>query len=197
MPFDFAVFDEAQDVSVAQLRFLAALGTGKANSLFLPATWVNASFNSPSHGRLWRRYSRTLTHATHQLPDVTPDRTQADRLLGPELFDVDGITEERAGTISVFNGPFARQFEVLKSPEEESQHGRRMATRTQQRRSYAARNRCFCPVATELDRAREAVKYSGLSFKVLDENRNDERSRSEWRFISPKDWSSCRRCHGV
>ena len=32
-------------------------------------------------------------------------RSQADRLLGPELSDVDGITEKRGGTISTFNGP--------------------------------------------------------------------------------------------
>jgi hypothetical protein len=29
---------------------------------------------------------------------------QADRLLAPELSDVDGNAEERRGTISVFNG---------------------------------------------------------------------------------------------
>jgi superfamily I DNA/RNA helicase len=34
LPFDFAVVDEAQDVSVAQLRFLAALGADHPNSLF-------------------------------------------------------------------------------------------------------------------------------------------------------------------
>ena len=32
-------------------------------------------------------------------------RMQADRLLGPEVTDVDGNTENRRGTISVFNGP--------------------------------------------------------------------------------------------
>ena len=30
---------------------------------------------------------------------------QADRLLGPEVADVDGNTEDRRGTVSVFNGP--------------------------------------------------------------------------------------------
>jgi superfamily I DNA/RNA helicase len=33
-PFGFAVVDEAQDISVAQLRFLAALGGNRSNSLF-------------------------------------------------------------------------------------------------------------------------------------------------------------------
>ena len=30
---------------------------------------------------------------------------QADRLLGPEVTDVDGNREERSDTVSVFNGP--------------------------------------------------------------------------------------------
>ena len=33
-PFDFVIVDEAQDISVAQLRFLAALGAHRPNSLF-------------------------------------------------------------------------------------------------------------------------------------------------------------------
>ena len=33
-PFDFAVIDEAQDIRVAQLRFLASLGAGQPNRLF-------------------------------------------------------------------------------------------------------------------------------------------------------------------
>src|SRR5207302_3087675 len=33
-PYDFVVVDEAQDVSVAQMRFVAALGGGRPDSLF-------------------------------------------------------------------------------------------------------------------------------------------------------------------
>src|SRR3546814_18445116 len=33
-PYDFVVIDEAQDVSIAQLRFLAGLSSGGSNSLF-------------------------------------------------------------------------------------------------------------------------------------------------------------------
>ena len=46
-------------------------------------------------------------------------RMQADRLLGPELSDVDGNTEQRVGTISVFNGP-TPIIRVLESTEDES-----------------------------------------------------------------------------
>jgi hypothetical protein len=43
---------------------------------------------------------------------------QADRLLGPELSDVDGNAEKREGTISVFNGP-PPTIQVLGGLEEE------------------------------------------------------------------------------
>ena len=37
-PFDYAVVDEAQDLSVAQLRFLAALGGGRVARVFVAET---------------------------------------------------------------------------------------------------------------------------------------------------------------
>jgi len=49
-----------------------------------------------------RGRSRTLRvnyRTSHQI------RRQADRLLGPEVADVDGNVENRRHTISVFNGP--------------------------------------------------------------------------------------------
>jgi superfamily I DNA/RNA helicase len=168
-PFDFAVVDEAQDITVAQLRFLAALGTGKPNSLFFAGDLGQRIFQQPfswkSLGVDIRGRSRTL-HINYRTSQQI--RTQADRLLGPELSDVDGITEERLGTISVFNGP-APEIRVMKSPDEENQTvGQWLRDRNNQAvvpheigvfvRSYA-----------ELDRARAAVEKSGLSFSVLDD----------------------------
>ncbi len=50
-PFDFAVVDEAQDLSVPQLRFLAAIWRQIAQMhCSLPATWGNASSSSRSPG---------------------------------------------------------------------------------------------------------------------------------------------------
>ena len=49
-----------------------------------------------------RGRSRTLRvnyRTSHQI------RMQADRLLGPEVNDVDGNSEKRSDTVSVFNGP--------------------------------------------------------------------------------------------
>src|SRR5438445_7325713 len=118
--FDFAVIDEAQDVNVAQLRFLAALGTGKPNSLFFAGDLGQRIFQPPFSWRALgvdiRGRSRTLHinyRTSHQI------RMQADRLLGPELADVDGNTEQRVGTISVFNGP-PPTIRVLASTKDES-----------------------------------------------------------------------------
>ena len=42
-PFDYYVIDEAQDVSVAELRFLAALSEDRPNSLFFAGIWGSGS----------------------------------------------------------------------------------------------------------------------------------------------------------
>ncbi len=105
--FDFAVVDEAQDITVAHVRFFAALGGETAAMLCSsPATSGSASSSSPSRGRRSgvdiRGRSRTLRvnyRTSHQI------RTQADRLLGPSVTDVDGNAEDRSDTVSVFNGP--------------------------------------------------------------------------------------------
>ena len=105
-PFQCIVVDEAQDVSVPQLRFLASLSGGRPNGLFFAGDLGQRIFQQPFSWRELgvdiRGRSQTLRinyRTSHQI------RTQADRLLGPELSDVDGNTEERKGTVSVFNGP--------------------------------------------------------------------------------------------
>ncbi|MEO6097352.1 MAG: UvrD-helicase domain-containing protein [Fibrobacteria bacterium] len=46
-PFDFAVVDESQDIQVAQLRYLAALGNGRPNSLFFAGDLGQRIFKLP------------------------------------------------------------------------------------------------------------------------------------------------------
>ena len=100
------VIDEAQDVSVAQLRCLAALGGDRPEGLFFAGDLGQRIFQQPfswsSLGVNIRGRSKTLRinyRTSHQI------RRQADRLLDPEITDVDGNTEKRTDTISVFNGP--------------------------------------------------------------------------------------------
>lgn len=104
--YDFAVVDEAQDLGVPELRFLAALGGGRPDALFFAGDLGQRIFQAPfswlSLGVDVRGRSHTLRinyRTSHQI------RSQADRLLPAELSDVDGTREDRRGTISVFNGP--------------------------------------------------------------------------------------------
>jgi len=168
-PFDFAVVDEAQDVGVAQLRFLAALGGDRPNGLFFAGDLGQRIFQQPfswqALGVEVRGRSRTLRvnyRTSHQI------RSQADRLLGPEVTDVDGNTEDRRGTVSVFNGP-PPAIRVLDTT----------AAETEAVGAWLAERRgdgvvpheigVFVRSAAELDRARAAVAGAGLPFKVLDE----------------------------
>ena len=105
-PFDFIVVDESQDISVAQLRFLAALGADRPNGLFFAGDLGQRIFQQPfswqALGVEVRGRSRTLKinyRTSHQI------RKRSDLLLGTEIADADGNPEERSGTISVFNGP--------------------------------------------------------------------------------------------
>ena len=105
-PYDFAVVDEAQDLAVAHIKFLAALGKDRPNALFFAGDLGQRIFQQPfswrSLGVDLRGRSRSLKvnyRTSHQI------RQQADRLLGPELVDVDGTVEDRCHTVSVFNGP--------------------------------------------------------------------------------------------
>lgn len=169
-PFDFAVIDEAQDVSVAQLRFLAALGEGRPNGLFFAGDLGQRIFQQPFS---WKALGvdvrgrssalRVNYRTSHQI------RMQADRLLGPELSDVDGNTEERRGTISTFNGP-PPDIMVLETAEAEIQAvGGWLAARIKEG-GVPHEIGVFIRSAEELGRARAAVEKAEIPFKVLDES---------------------------
>lgn len=105
-PYTFLVVDEAQDIGVQELRLVAALGGNRDNALYFAGDLGQRIFRSPfswaALGVDVRGRSTTLRvnyRTSHQI------RRQADRLLSSELTDVDGNTESRKGTVSVFNGP--------------------------------------------------------------------------------------------
>ncbi len=170
MPFDFTVIDEAQDISVAQLRFLAALGDQRPNSLFFAGDLGQRIFRTPFSWKALgvdiRGRSRTLHvnyRTSHQI------RMKADRLLGPEVADVDGNVEDRRGTVSVFNGPNPN-IEIFETIENECGA---VAGWFEDRRNEGVVPHeigVFVRSLDELDRARDAVNKAGLPFKVLDEH---------------------------
>jgi superfamily I DNA/RNA helicase len=147
----------------------SALGTGKPNSLFFAGDLGQRIFQQPFSWKALgvdiRGRSRTLQinyRTSHQI------RTQADRLLGRELADVDGITEERVGTISVFNGPVP-EIRVLKSSDAESQTVSEWLRDRNNEGVVPHEIGVFVRSLAELERARAAVEKSGLPFTILDE----------------------------
>lgn len=105
LPYDFVVIDEAQDLTVPQLKFLASLGSKRTNGLFFTGDLGQRIFQQPfswmSLGVDIRGRSHTLRvnyRTSHQI------RSHADRLLPGELSDIDGNREIRKGTVSVFEG---------------------------------------------------------------------------------------------
>ncbi len=168
-PFDFAVVDEAQDVSVAQLRFLSALTGGRENGLFFAGDLGQRIFRQPfswkAAGVDVRGRSTTLKinyRTSHQI------RSHSDRLLGAEVVDVDGNAEERSGTISVFNGP-RPVLRVLASEEQERQTV--TAWLRQQRKSDQKPGdlAVFVRSPAEIGRAAAAVTAAELPVNILDE----------------------------
>lgn len=167
--FDFVVVDEAQDVSVAQLRFLAALGAGRPNSLFFAGDLGQRIFQQPfswkAAGVDVRGRSRTLRinyRTSHQI------RQYADRLLAPEVADVDGNVEERKGATSVFNGP-PPSIRVFDSSEDEIDGVAQWLTDRVRDGLTAHEVGVFVRSAAEFPRARAALDQAGLKYKVLDE----------------------------
>ena len=168
-PFEYVVVDEAQDVSVAQLRFLAALGGDRENSLFFagdlgqrifqqPFSWKALGVNIQGRSRTLKINYRT----SHQI------RKQADLLLAPELADVDGNNEKRNDTISVFNGP-KPQMMVYDSEDEETAAVADWLKDLQRDEVVPSEMGIFVRSAAEIPRAKAAVEKAGLPFKVLDE----------------------------
>jgi len=175
-PFDYIVVDEAQDIGIAQLRFLAAFRGVSPDSLFFTGDLGQRIFQQPFSWKALgvdiRGRSKTLKinyRTSHQI------RTQADRLLAPELADVDGNTEERAGTVSVFNGP-APLVGVHASPEDEIKAVSAWLSERVSEGMKAHELGVFVRSDQELARAKAAVEQAQLPFKILDEKMDPGRS---------------------
>jgi superfamily I DNA/RNA helicase/mRNA-degrading endonuclease RelE of RelBE toxin-antitoxin system len=168
--FDYVVIDEAQDLSVAQLRFLAALGAKRPNALFFAGDLGQRIFQQPfswkALGVDTRGRSRTLRvnyRTSHQI------RVHADRLLDSAVVDADGNVDERNDTVSVFNGPQPTIGTYKNQRDEIAAVGVWMAEHTKAG-ILPHEFGVFVRSNGQLDRARAAVAEAGLSAKVLDEH---------------------------
>lgn len=171
-PYEFAVVDEAQDIAVAQLKFFAAFGADRPNTLFFAGDQGQRIFQQPfswkSLGVDIRGRSRSLKvnyRTSHQI------RMKADLLLDAESTDIDGIVEDRKNTVSVFNGPspIIRTFE---DTSDEVATGAAWLRSLDQEGLLPHEIGVFVRSVNELDRAKATVIEAGLPFTVLDEHVN-------------------------
>lgn len=168
-PFDFVVADEAQDLGVAEMRFLAAVGSGKPDGLFLAGDLGQRIFQTPFSWMALgvdvrgRSYTLRINYRTsHQI------RAQADRLLPQSISDVDGLVESRRGTVSVFNGPAPEVIIAEGSDEEADVVATWIDSRL--REGYQPQEiGVFVRSEAQLERAREAVKAAKVDCVVLGE----------------------------
>jgi len=170
IPFDFAVIDEAQDISISHLRFLASLGAGRPDSLFFAGDLGQRIFQQPFSWKALgvdiRGRSRTLRinyRTSHQI------RQQADRLLGPITSDIDGNAEDRTDTISVFNGP-EPSIRTYESNLAEINAVAKWITDHSSNGLLPQEFGFFVRSDAQIERAKSAVMQAGLKFKVLDDH---------------------------
>ena len=149
---------------------LRRLGADRPNALFFAGDLGQRIFQQPFSWKALgvdvRGRSRTLRvnyRTSHQI------RMQADRLLGPEVTDVDGNSEDRSDTVSVFNGP-PPTIRMLKSEEEEIKAVGGWLSEQVKAGVLPHEIGLFVRSAAQLDRAKAAAKEAGIPFKVLDEH---------------------------
>ncbi len=169
VPFDFAVVDEAQDISEQQLRFLAALGNDRPDALFFAGDIGQRIFRQPfswmALGVDVRGRCRTLKinyRTSHQI------RTQADRLLPPTVSDADENVEDRRGTVSVLNGPLP-VIHTFDTAEQEIIAVAEWLTAQTASGVISHEIGVFVRSEEQLERARLALAKAGIQFNQLDE----------------------------
>lgn len=105
-PFGHIVVDEAQDLGVPELCLFAAIAPAGEDTFFFagdlgqrifqqPFSWKSLGFDLRGRSSSLKVNYRT----SHQI------RRAADKLLGQSVRDVDGMEDDRSGTVSVFDGP--------------------------------------------------------------------------------------------
>ena len=140
-PFSHVVIDEAQDLGVPELRFIAAIAPEGKNALFFSGDLGQRIFQQPFSWKALgvdiRGRAATLKvnyRTSHQI------RRAADKLLPGPQRDVDGVVEERKGTVSVFNGPEPK-IVIAQDEAAETERRRHIHQGSARRRHCAARDR--------------------------------------------------------
>ena len=176
-PFSHIVVDEAQDLGVAELRFLAAIAPAGADALFFAGDLGQRIFQQPfswaALGVDVRGRSSTLTvnyRTSHQI------RRMADQLLPNAVRDVDGNADERDRTVSIFNGPAPERVQSA-TIEAETVAVSAWIARARADGVLPSEIGVFVRTRAELPRARSAVEAAGLPWMELSEQDEEAAGR--------------------
>lgn len=168
-PYDYIIVDEAQDISISQLKWLAEMGNNNPDTLFftgdLGQRIFQQAFSWKSCGVDIRGRSRSLRinyRTSHQI------RQQADRLLDQTVSDADGNTDDRTGTISVFNGP-TPSVQVFDDEKAEISAVADWLKQVVERGVKPHEIGVFVRSENEIKRADTAIELAGLETNRLDE----------------------------
>ena len=176
-PFSHIIVDEAQDLGVAELRFLAAVAPAGADALFFAGDLGQRIFQQPfswaALGVDVRGRSSTLTvnyRTSHQI------RRMADLLLPNAVRDVDGNADERDRTVSIFNGPAPERVQSATIEAEVAAVSAWIA-RARADGVLPSEIGVFVRTRAELPRARSAVEAAGLPWMELSERDEETAGR--------------------
>lgn len=176
-PFTHAIVDESQDLGVPELRMLAAITLQGPDTLFFAGDLGQRIFQEPFSWKALgvdiRGRSKTLKvnyRTSHQI------RQAADRLLPKVVQDVDGIEQDRRGTVSVFNGPDPK-VRTYPDAARESQGIAEWIKGLVAEGVAPAEIGLFVRSNAELARARAAVKSAGQMQLELSERAEDRQGR--------------------
>ncbi len=166
-PFSHLVVDEAQDLGVAELRFLTAITPEGPDGIFFAGDLGQRIFQSPFSWKglgvdvRGRSFTLRVNYRTsHQI------RLVADRLLPDTVRDVDGLEDDRSATVSVFNGP-PPEILVAPSEAEESDKVAQFIRAALDEGIEPAAIGLFVRSRNELPRARAAAAKAGVKFTEL------------------------------
>jgi superfamily I DNA/RNA helicase len=176
-PFSHAIVDEAQDLGVPELRMLAAITPPGPDTLFFAGDLGQRIFQEPFSWKALgvdiRGRSKTLKvnyRTSHQI------RQAADRLLPKLVQDVDGVEQDRRGTVSIFNGP-EPEIRTFPSADAEAQGIAHWIKTLVADGVAPAEIGLFVRSNNELARARAVVKAAGHTQLELSERLEDPQGR--------------------
>ena len=176
-PFSHIIVDEAQDLGVPELKMLSAIAPKETEALFFAGDLGQRIFQEPFSwlglGIDVRGRSHTLKvnyRTSHQI------RQSADKLLPAVVRDVDGIEEDRRGTISIFNGPVP-EVQIHNNLEDEIRSIGLVIHEAIDDGMPAEEIGVFVRSVDELSRARKAVNEAGQTPLELSDRVEDRTGR--------------------